>query len=669
MKNQLKKFFFFIITLLIPLLFFVIIESFLRLFNYADDLKLVQTVEENGIKYYQLNPAIGKKYFSKTPKSIIPQLYPQVFEFKKSANTIRIFLLGGSTMAGFPYELNARINSLLQDRLSIYYPDKKFEVINTGLSAINSFSVLDFVEELVDYEPDLFIFYMGHNEFYGAFGVGSMENIGKQPAVIRAYLTAKKLKLFVLLRRTIQKISRLIQHKSDVPPSRTLMAIMAEKKAIPFHSSDYLLTEKYFQENLEKIISFVKKKNCPLLVSTLVSNLKDQPPFVSIFSDTLSSTTKIKWDSLFFRAVQFYDTGDASRAKNLLDQIGTIDSIPAKLHFYSGKCWLALNDSIRAKSCFEKARDLDALRFRAPGEFNSIIKKQCEKYNIPVIQLEHIFCNFSKYNIIGNELIAEHLHPNFTGFFLMAKSFAQSVVENRYVNSSVQSLNFNDNYFRELSGVTILDEAIGDVTIQKLTSDWPYLKKASIINYANPDLKNKTESIVADYSKGKISWNQAHYDLAQFLSDRSDFSGAMQEYLSVVKVVPDNYFPYFKLGNLYFIQDKPDDAIRWYERSLRLNKAAFIHAKLATVYLNRGNITDAKAHLEKALDADKQTSPLSEVEKAHALYYLALCNIKMNELPNAKINLEHVLKINPNFSDARKLLTLLRSNKKIQLTF
>jgi len=46
-------------------------------------------------------------------------------------------------------------------------------VVNVGISAISSYMVLNFVNELVQYQPDLFVLYMGHNEFYGAFGIGS----------------------------------------------------------------------------------------------------------------------------------------------------------------------------------------------------------------------------------------------------------------------------------------------------------------------------------------------------------------------------------------------------------------------------------------------------------------------------------------------------------------
>ncbi|HDP97917.1 MAG TPA: hypothetical protein ENN22_01880, partial [bacterium] len=311
-----KKIVFITICLLIPVLFFFLLEIILRLTGYGDDLKLIRTTTIKNQKFYQLNPEVGRRYFSRTHRDLIPQLYPQTFEYQKSANTFRIFLIGGSTMAGFPYQLNARINSLLKDRLESYYPDRKFEVVNTGLSAINSFSVLDFVDELVNYEPDLFIIYMGHNEFYGAYGVSSLEKISRSPGFIRAYLNLNKFKLFLLLRRTVQSVSHLFYSAAEQNASRTLMASVAEKNVIPLHSSEYRLAKQYFRDNLDRIILKIRKQHTPLLISTLFSNIRDQEPFISLFADKTPTQSRTEWENCFQLGMDAYR---AEKFSNALD--------------------------------------------------------------------------------------------------------------------------------------------------------------------------------------------------------------------------------------------------------------------------------------------------------------------------------------------------------------
>ncbi len=669
MMKSSKKLFFYLFTISIPVLFIIILELFLNLFNYGDHLKLILTTEKDGQKFYQLNPDVGQRYFIKTDQSLIPQLYPQTFEFNKSPNTFRIFLLGGSTTAGFPYELNARWNSLLHDRLSAYYPDKNFEVINVGMSAVNSFSVLDFTRELVKYDPDLFIIYMGHNEFYGAFGVGSLEKIGKYPAVIRTYLMLKNFKTFQLLRSIIKNIFGIFQKSNQETPKRTLMASIVQEKSIPLDSQDYQLAKRYFSENLREIIDTIHQHDCPILASTLVSNLRDQPPFISLFSDTLSSKSEQRWNHFYERGKKQYQMGHYVFALSSFQHAMDIDASPAKLHFEMGKCYFALKDSVKAKKAFHRARDLDALRFRATTEFNHIIKQTCLTNKTPLVDVEETFATHSKMGIIGNEFITEHLHPNFDGYFLMAKTIASAIVEYNFFNDNPRNLQYSDDYFKKISSVTLLDKALGDVKIQKLTSEWPYKNTVKIITYPDPNLKSVVEKIVHDYNSGEISWNEAHYRLAQYYSERNIFEKAIGEYLAVVKVVPHNYFPYVKIGNKYFIQDKLDLAEEWFQRALKLENLPFIHAKMGMVRIKKNEFRVAANDFETAIKIDNQHSQLSNEEKVLARYYLALCFIKLDKTSQAQSQIKHVLELDRNHKEAKQLLRLLNTQKKVNIQF
>ncbi|MDW7680921.1 MAG: tetratricopeptide repeat protein [bacterium] len=662
-----KKIVFITICLLIPVLFFFLLEIILRLTGYGDDLKLIRTTTIKNQKFYQLNPEVGRRYFSRMHRDLIPQLYPQTFEYQKSANTFRIFLIGGSTMAGFPYQLNARINSLLKDRLETYYPDRKFEVVNTGLSAINSFSVLDFVDELINYEPDLFIIYMGHNEFYGAYGVSSLEKIGKSPGFIRAYLTLNKFKLFLLLRRTVQSVSHLFFSAAEHNGSRTLMASVAKKKVVPLHSSEYRLAKQYFRDNLERIILKIRKQRTPLLISTIFSNIRDQEPFISLFADKTPTQSRTEWENCFQLGMDAYRAEKFSNALDYFSRCAAIDSIPAKLYFQTAKCQLALNDQVNARLNFQKARDLDGLRFRAPSEFNQIIKNLSSQRQLPIVDLEKIFNANSPHNIVGNELVSEHLHPNFDGYFLMAKFLARAIMEHRWVAQKPASNFQSDNYFYDISGVTIFDRAIGDRVIQKLTSQWPYPKQISIIHYSDQKLKAAIEKSVIDYLLGKISWNQGHYQVADYFENLEDYDRALREYLAVIKVVPENFFPYYKAGNLFFIQNRLAEAEEWFKQALALNDQAFLHAKLGMVYLTQDSVSKAEIKFRKAIEIDSKNQQLSLQEKAQAHYYLAICHAKNQKNDLAKQELRQALALNPSHQSAQKLLTLLKTNTKVHI--
>src|SRR5713101_4018467 len=198
MYTRRKQSIFWIVLVLLPAALLIISERLLGLFEYGGNLDIVGTTTVLGKDYYTLNRNVGRRYFSQQGISI-PEPHDDLFEIHKKPNTRRIFMLGESTMAGFPFDYNATPPQLLRDRLQRLLPSADVEVINAALSAINSYTVRDFVYELVKYEPDLLVIYLGHNEFYGALGVGSTEYLGKSASLINLYLKLNNLRIFRLV--------------------------------------------------------------------------------------------------------------------------------------------------------------------------------------------------------------------------------------------------------------------------------------------------------------------------------------------------------------------------------------------------------------------------------------------------------------------------------------
>jgi len=182
--------------ILVPLLILFLLELFLRLFNYGNSYSLF--IEYKGDKdYLVFNPDASKKFF--TEEQIATKGNSEIFKKKKDSNTIRIFVLGESTTIGYPYFHNGSFHRWLQYRLTHTYPDKNFEIINLSLTAVNSYTVLGFAKEVVNYEPDAVLIYTGHNEFYGAMGAASTQNLGSNPHLINFILGLRNLRLAQLI--------------------------------------------------------------------------------------------------------------------------------------------------------------------------------------------------------------------------------------------------------------------------------------------------------------------------------------------------------------------------------------------------------------------------------------------------------------------------------------
>ena len=62
----------------------------------------------------------------------------------------------------------------------------------------------------------------------------------------------------------------------------------------------------------------------------------------------------------------------------------------------------AKGDFEKARENYIKAKDFDALRFRAPEEFNFILRELAKKYSLPIVPMISYFEKESPNGLIGN---------------------------------------------------------------------------------------------------------------------------------------------------------------------------------------------------------------------------------------------------------------------------
>ncbi|MDH3589474.1 MAG: SGNH/GDSL hydrolase family protein, partial [Gammaproteobacteria bacterium] len=178
------KWLFTLIAWSIPLLFLAMAEGALRLGGYGDDYDLFVRLKQKP-QYLLPNPDVVKRFFNDPDDAPTVSADTGYFLADKPDNGLRIVVQGGSSAAGFPYGKNASPAGMLQQRLSRSFPDRTVEVILTAMSAINSYSLLDFADEIIAQQPDAIVIYAGHNEFIGILGVGSSLGSRHSPALTR----------------------------------------------------------------------------------------------------------------------------------------------------------------------------------------------------------------------------------------------------------------------------------------------------------------------------------------------------------------------------------------------------------------------------------------------------------------------------------------------------
>ncbi|MFQ6675648.1 MAG: tetratricopeptide repeat protein [Fidelibacterota bacterium] len=627
------------VAVLIPVLLLVLAEGVLRIVSYGKDLRLF-VPDRFSPGYLTVNPSVGHRYFSGPSAAAFGT--HDVFKKEKGASTLRVVALGGSTTAGYPYLYSGSFPAMVKDRLVQAYPGVEIEMINLGMTAVTSYAVLDFVEDVLDRDPDLLILYTGHNEFYGALGSASTQRV-IAPGPLRRPLTLLTLKLKHL--KTFQLAESLLRSLAPPPDQTgTLMARMAREKAVPYNSPLREYTRKTFEKNLRTVIKKAQRKKIPVLIGTLVSNLADQPPFVSLHqtgSDTLTV------NRLLAQATQELNTGNYRNALTLTEKALTLDSTFALTHFLQGRALQALDRIPQAREAYRKARDTDALPFRAGSPMNTILKKVSQSPGTFLVDLEDTLQNASPNGLIDRTLMLEHLHPNLKGYFLMARAVAHTILKENLLHPNTPPQPPKpDAWFQTRIAVTPLDTAIARYRTQILTSGWPFKKGRRFLTIHDLEPGSRVDSVALAVLSKESNYERGHVFLAETYKKEGRIDDAIREYRALAATFPNNESPFLELGRLLVNSRRFDEALPVLERGAQLSDDPFSYKWAGTLLVDRGEPARGIPYLQKALElapADGQV-----MFNLSGAYYLT------GSLSRAIEQVETLLSLYPDFPDARR---------------
>ncbi|MFQ6675649.1 MAG: tetratricopeptide repeat protein [Fidelibacterota bacterium] len=624
-------------------------ELGLSLARFGKDLRLFVPYEP-APDYRVPNPGAALRFF---PRPEVGGFGSEdVFAEKKSPNTMRIFAFGGSTTGGFPYFFNGSFPAMVKDRLVQAYPGVEIEMINLGMTAVTSYAVLDFVEDVLDRDPDLLILYTGHNEFYGALGSASTQRV-IAPGPLRRPLTLLTLKLKHL--KTFQLAESLLRSLAPPPDQTgTLMARMAREKAVPYNSPLREYTRKTFEKNLRTVIKKAQRKKIPVLIGTLVSNLADQPPFVSLHqtgSDTLTV------NRLLAQATQELNTGNYRNALTLTEKALTLDSTFALTHFLQGRALQALDRIPQAREAYRKARDTDALPFRAGSPMNTILKKVSQSPGTFLVDLEDTLQNASPNGLIDRTLMLEHLHPNLKGYFLMARAVAHTILKENLLHPNTPPQPPKpDAWFQTRIAVTPLDTAIARYQIAVLTSGWPFHRTGRSVTVEDFEPSSAVERTALEVLKGNLDYRQGHLVLAEEYRRNGDLDSAVRECRAVVRAFPLRWSSFKALGQALLAANRYDEALAPLKRATELGGDAFTRKWTGTLLIHGNRAQEAIPYLEEALKLDPGD--------AQARYNLGAALWQTGNKKRAVEELEILLNSHPGYPNARKLYEEIRKSYK-----
>jgi Flp pilus assembly protein TadD/lysophospholipase L1-like esterase len=545
----------------------------------------------------------------------------QRFPVQKASGVTRIFCLGGSTTYGRPYDDRTSFCGWLREFLPAVDPGTQWEVINAGGISYASYRVERLMEELVDYEPDLFVIYTGHNEFLEMRTYGELLNT---PEFLRNLASlASRLRLYSLL-------SDLIYERENVLATEVDAILDNSVGPADYHRDDAMRDAvlEHFRFSLTRMAEIGRDEGAEIVFVTPASNIRDFSPFKSEPSAGLDSARTREVGLLKQSVTERLDNHDPDRASDLADQGLVIDPRDAELLFHKGRALLALGQIDEARRAFMAARDEDVAPLRALTPMPGVVGDIALENGNGLVDFARMTEDSSRDGIPGEELFLDHVHPSIDGNRMMALAIIDEMIR---MGTATPASTWGDEVISQISErvESSVDEAANALALTNL---------ARVLNWAGKQeealrLVERARSITADphtlygtvamlMGAGRYeealpdaeeaarlmpevaSVRRAHgYILAQLGRNRE----ALEELRAAARLDPTMKDLYYHLGLVLSDLGYQEEAERTYRKGLELEpEDADALNNLGILLAERGDLEGAMELFKRAVEADPE---------------------------------------------------------------
>lgn len=596
-------------VIFVPILFFALLEYGLKATGVGQSYNLFNTVKIKGQHYYQDNPHFADQFY---PSSF--KISPVATTFTKlhSPDLIRVYILGGSAALGFPYR-NHDISRHLTAQLSQALPNKKIEIINTAMTAINSHVVYEAAKFIPAHPGDFALILMGNNEVIGPYGPGTIyKSMASNIHVIRTIQALKRTRTWQILELGFQAL-----RSTDNKMALKWQGMqMFSKNGIRHDDNRLEAVYQNYQTNLNDIITMLNNKGIHVILSTVPVNLRNNAPFLSMHSSKLNQHQLADWNVINQKARSAFIQKDWSTAIDNYRALIAIDDDYADSHFQLGRAYEKSGLLQQSKKHYQKALDLDGLHFRTNTRLNHIIKKTAYRFNSDKLSFIDSTANFEQASAPfqpGWNLFLEHVHYGFDGNYLIAKSSAKAILKKiqpltkpllLQKQEIAKQIAFpNDEVIAEIKNILDMIKQppfIGQSNYETLKHFLEKKLARVIVEVGSPTevVQRRMPLIIS----GKADW-KIFFELAilnRYLGNKT----AMYDHLkNLFKRYPHNHESYMIMATELSKEQRWEEAIDYLQASLNYTrgdkkKIAVTYTWLGTAYLRLGNYTKAKFYLE-----------------------------------------------------------------------
>lgn len=589
---------------LVPLILLVGAEVGLRLADYGFSTAFFKPLERGGERMLVENDKFGWRFF---PPAVARSPAPVVMPARKAPGTCRILVFGESAALGDPrpaYGFSRYLEVLLRERL----PEGRFEVVNVSMAAISSHVVREIARECAAHDADVWVVYMGNNEYYGPFGAGTV--FGAQApslGVVRARLAIERTRLGQWLGALARR---------GQPPAVTNWSGLRMFLGQELGAADprRAVVQANFAANLEAILRYGTGSGARVLLSSMAVNLRECGPFASRHGSQLAAADQEDWTGLYETAGKLQAAGEAAAAGTLLRKAVEESPDHAEARFRLAEAEAALTNGPAARAEYQRAVDLDALPFRADSRLNAILREAAGRQarrGVVWVDAAGVLDAAAPEGVAGAEAFHEHVHLRFDGNYVVARAFADAVLPllpAAMTNRAGAAWASQEVCERRL-GLTdwnrhaVVEGVLGRVIEPPFTNQlhaserlgrlWRELEE--IRARMEPSAQAEARALYEDAIRRSPQDHRLHENFAEFLEMTGELRDAAGEWVRVRELIPHHFAGWYHSGRLLARSGDAAAGLAALGESLRLRP------DLVEAMLEVAGLEAAEGRLEAAL--------------------------------------------------------------------
>ncbi len=361
------------------------------------------------------------------------QLRTEPFPVQKPPGTIRIIVIGDSTVFGYtwlgnvdedgdlivlPEPFPALLERALEERCS----EPPFEVVNGGACSCATYRLKTAIHEVLSFSPDVVVFMAGSSDFLES---RMLRNWRRTHPLTTGLL--RRWKTLCLARDLLRRFSATSIRRDDLDSTASMdadpqgpgLALLGSDVVRNRGEAEELLTESV--SNLEEIVRMCRERGVPLVLCTVPSNLRIPPSIPAgdelivenAFLEGVPEETRVRFNRTVARITALVEQGESRRALLRLEE--AFEDFPddprvSALHFLEGRCHDSLRDWKQARQAYRAAKDRDPFIWRVLSGFNETVRRLSCRDGVLLADIEQVFTREMPDGIPDDRLLFDYCH-------------------------------------------------------------------------------------------------------------------------------------------------------------------------------------------------------------------------------------------------------------------